>query len=74
MNGLTFLTEDESDFTELHDLIRAAGGAHHGIILIHLENDRKRDMKASEMVRAIANLQAAGVPIANELHVLNHWR
>ena len=37
LNGLAFLTEDESDFTELHDLIRVAGGAHHGIILIHLE-------------------------------------
>jgi hypothetical protein len=31
-------------------------------------------MKDHEIVRAIANLEAAGVPIESELHVLNHWR
>jgi hypothetical protein len=31
-------------------------------------------MKDRDIVRAIGNLEAAGVPIENELHVLNHWR
>jgi hypothetical protein len=31
-------------------------------------------MKDRDIVRAIANLEAAGVQIANEFHVLNHWR
>jgi hypothetical protein len=31
-------------------------------------------MKVAQIVRAIAKLEAAGVPIADELIVLNHWR
>ena len=33
-----------------------------------------RDMKDRDIVRALANLGRAGVPVANEFHVLNHWR
>jgi predicted nuclease of predicted toxin-antitoxin system len=73
-NGLIVVTKDEHDFTELHDLVRASGGSHHpGIFLIFLLNDRKRDMKPHDIVRAIARLAAAGVPIVNEMHVLNNW-
>jgi hypothetical protein len=31
-------------------------------------------MKDRDIVRAIRNLEAAGVAITNELHILNHWR
>ncbi len=31
-------------------------------------------MKPHVIIRALRNLLAANVPIANELHVLNHWR
>jgi hypothetical protein len=31
-------------------------------------------MKPPNIVRAIGKLEASGLPIANELHVLNHWR
>jgi hypothetical protein len=31
-------------------------------------------MKDHDVLRAIANLEHVGVPIANELHVLNDWR
>jgi hypothetical protein len=31
-------------------------------------------MKDRDIVRAIRKLEAAGVPIANEFHILNHWR
>jgi hypothetical protein len=31
-------------------------------------------MKDRDVERAIAKLEMAGVPIDNELHVLNHWR
>jgi hypothetical protein len=30
--------------------------------------------KDRDVVRAIANLEAASLPIANEHHILNHWR
>jgi hypothetical protein len=31
-------------------------------------------MEPPDIVRAISKLLASGVPIANELYVLNHWR
>jgi hypothetical protein len=39
-----------------------------------LDNDPSRDMKDRDIVRALGNLEQAGAPIVNELHVLNHWR
>jgi predicted nuclease of predicted toxin-antitoxin system len=73
-NGLIAVTKDETDFTELHDLVRASGGSHPGIFVIFLMNDRKRDMKPQDIARAFAKLEAAGLPIVNELHVHNNWR
>jgi len=37
-------------------------------------DDPSRDMKDSAIARAIARLESAGVPVANEFHVLNHGR
>jgi hypothetical protein len=31
-------------------------------------------MKDADIARAIDNLEQAGVPVANEFHILNHWR
>jgi hypothetical protein len=31
-------------------------------------------MKDADIIRAIRNLERAGVPSANEFHILNHWR
>ena len=43
---------------------------------LHLlkDNDPSRDMADTDIVRAIHNLRASGVKMANEVHVLNHWR
>jgi predicted nuclease of predicted toxin-antitoxin system len=73
-NTLVCLTGDHEDFLHLHLLVRATGGRHPGILVVRRDNDATRDMKERDIVRAIANLQAATVPIENELHVLNHWR
>ena len=72
--GRTLLTHNHRDFDLLHSLVHAAGGHHAGILSVRRDNDRSRDMKPREIVRAIRNLEAAGVPIADELHVLNLWR
>jgi predicted nuclease of predicted toxin-antitoxin system len=72
--GLVLLTCDHVDFFDLHDLVRTSGGSHSGILTVRLDNDPKRDMKPRAIIRAIAKLEASGVPIANEFHVLNHWR
>jgi hypothetical protein len=68
------LTRNARDFSLLHDLIRASGGGHPGILLIHFENDTTRDLTPKGIASAVAKLESSGVPIANELHVLNHWR
>ena len=73
-SSFVLLTQDRKDFTDLHDLVLAAGGNHAGILLVRLDNDRRRDMKARAIVRAIARLEAAGLALRNTIHVLNHWR
>lgn len=68
------MTRDHDDFLDLHDLILAAQGRHFGILVIRADNDPGRDMKDRDVLRAIANLEAAGVSIASGFHILNHWR
>jgi hypothetical protein len=68
------LTRNHDDFRVLHLLVQATGGRHPGILVVRRDNDRTRDMKDRDVVRALGNLQTAGVPIDNELHILNHWR
>jgi len=73
-HGLALLTRNAEDFEKLHDDWQAQGRAHAGILLIYLDNIKGKDMEPADIVRAIGNLVASGLPIANEIHVLNHWR
>jgi hypothetical protein len=68
------LTRDHDDFLDLHDLVQATHGRHGGVMVVRSDNDPARDMKDRDVVRALANLEAARVPIENEFHILNHWR
>lgn len=68
------LTRNYGDFEDLHDLIVAARGHHPGILLVRRDNDPSRDMTPRRIVRAIHNLEAAGVSLPDGLFVLNHWR
>jgi predicted nuclease of predicted toxin-antitoxin system len=72
--GRVCLTEDHDDFGKLHHLILRAQGHHPGVLAIRRDNNPKRDLKPGGVVRAIAKLLAAGVPIADNFHVLNQWR
>lgn len=72
--GCALVTKNPQDFRDLHQAWQAQGRPHHGILLIYEENIRGKDMEPADIVRAIRNLLASGVPIADELHVLNHWR
>jgi hypothetical protein len=68
------LTHNYGDFKELHDLLHEAAGRHFGILVVHKDNNPKRDLSASGIVRAIQKLLASGVPSENCYHILNHWR
>ncbi len=74
INGYALLTKNTDDFSELHQIWQAQGRGHGGIWLTYEERDRTKNMSLTDIVRAIENLLASGLPIANELHVLNHWR
>lgn len=73
-NDLVLLTRNHDDFEDLHNLVSGTGGHHTGILVVRYDNDPSRDMKDADIVRAIANLESAGVPIRHEFHILNHWR
>ena len=73
-HGLVLLTKNYDDFEDLHLLVQATQGRHTGILAIRLDNDPTRDMKDTEIVRAMRNLEQSGAPMANEFHILNHWR
>jgi hypothetical protein len=71
---LTLVTRNPDDFRERHDLWQAQGRGHAGILLVFLDNIKGKDMQPADIVRAIRNLVASGLPIVNEIHTLNHWR
>jgi hypothetical protein len=73
-DGRVLLTHNHDDFELLHKLVLLVGGHHPGILTVRKDNNPKRDPTTKEIVRAIRNLLAAKVPLADELHVLNHWR
>jgi hypothetical protein len=73
-DGRVFLTKNYDDFWLLHTLLMQAKGDHPGILVIRQDNDPSRDLTEKGIVTAIRKLEAAGVPIANEYVVLNHWR
>jgi phosphopantothenoylcysteine synthetase/decarboxylase len=72
--NLVLLTKNHDDFEDLHLLIQVTGGKHPGLLVVRSDNDPSRDMNGRDIARAIANLGRAGVPVANEFHILNHWR
>ena len=72
--NLVLLTKNHDDFEDLHLLVQATGGRHPGVLVVRSDNDPNRDMKDRDISRAIGNLMGAGVAVANEFHILNHWR
>jgi hypothetical protein len=72
--GLTLITKNPDDFGILHNDWRAQGRIHSGVLLIYQDNNLGKDMDPRDIVCAIGNLIASGLPIVNEVHTLNHWR
>jgi hypothetical protein len=73
-HGCVLITKNPKDFRFLHHEYQAQGRLHPGILLICEDNVRGKDPEPADIVHAIGNLLASGLPLANELHVLNHWR
>jgi predicted nuclease of predicted toxin-antitoxin system len=73
-NGHTLITKNPKHFITLHQHWQAAGRTHSGILLIYQDNNPTKDISPTGIARAVENLLSSGLPIANEVHTLNHWR
>jgi predicted nuclease of predicted toxin-antitoxin system len=63
------LTHNCDDFEELHQ----ANFNHPGILAVYKNEDYSKDMSRQAIVRAIANLEFANLPLANQFIPLNQW-
>ena len=68
------LTGNHRDFLNLHNLVMQVHGHHPGIFVVRRDNDPKRDLTTTGIVRAIRNFLAANIPARDEYVILNHWR
>jgi predicted nuclease of predicted toxin-antitoxin system len=71
---LPVLTRDSEDFEDLHDLIMAAGGRHPGILVVRFDNDPRHNLTDRAIAGAISKLESSGVPLSDQINVLNQWR
>ena len=63
------LTHNCDDFEALHQ----EDPIHPGILVIYQNDLRSKNMGRQEIVRAIANLETANIPLANQFISLNQW-
>jgi predicted nuclease of predicted toxin-antitoxin system len=68
------VTGNHRDFEDLHDLIVLCGGSHPGVFAICKDNNSRRDMKAVQIVTAIANIASVVASMRNLFIRLNDWR
>jgi predicted nuclease of predicted toxin-antitoxin system len=69
-HGHVLVTKNPGHFQRIYE----ATESHPGLLLIYRDNDATRDMTDADIVQAIRNLIGSGVPLHNQVHVLNHWR
>jgi predicted nuclease of predicted toxin-antitoxin system len=72
--GVPILTRDSEDFEDLHNLVMAAGGHHPGMLIVRFDADPRHNMSHRQIGVAISKLESSGLPISDQLHVLNQWR
>lgn len=68
------LTRNADDFAALHEFALGIGGHHFGLLVVYEEADRRKNMRANEIVNALTNLESAQLQLANQLVALNHYR
>jgi predicted nuclease of predicted toxin-antitoxin system len=68
------LSRNYRDYEHLHLLVLTAGGHHPGVLVVRRDNDPRRNLAPRDVVRALRNFEAAGVPLADEYVILNQWQ
>jgi predicted nuclease of predicted toxin-antitoxin system len=64
------LTRNCDDFHTLH----RANSDHPGILAIYQDTEPAKNMNYPAIVKAIGNLEVAGLDLANQFVVLNRWQ
>lgn len=72
--ALPVLTRDYKDFRDLHDLVLTARGHHGGILVVRFDNDPANNLSDRAIAHALTKLESSGVPVEDQIHVVNHWR
>ena len=72
--GVPVVTQDSDDFEALHDLVMTAGGHHPGVLTVRFDADPRHNLSERAIGVANSKLESSGLPISDQLHVLNHWR
>ncbi len=69
------LTKNPADFRPMHLGRQRRGEQHPGIFGVYQDNDPTRDMTEADVVKAVANVEAAfGTSgVVNQFVVLNHY-
>jgi predicted nuclease of predicted toxin-antitoxin system len=73
-NDRVLVTRNYQDFGQLHNLILQAGGHLPGLLIIRRDANTVRAMSPHDIVRALRNLEAAGVAVADQYIILNAWQ
>lgn len=68
------MSRNYRDFQNLQNLLIQAQGHHPGILIVRRDDPTRRNMAPRDIVRALRNLGAAGVPIADQYINLNAWQ
>jgi predicted nuclease of predicted toxin-antitoxin system len=68
-NNLILVTKNPSDFIELHHK-----ATEHAGLFVTYQDNLPSDMKAPDIVRAIANIAKADIPIDGQVFSLNDWK
>ena len=68
--GRTLLTHNVADFLAL----ARQAETHAGVLAVFRDGNPRHTMNHEQIVRAIAALEAAGLPLQDQFHILNHWR
>jgi predicted nuclease of predicted toxin-antitoxin system len=68
-NNRIVLTFNCPDFEKLHQQT----STHPGIFVVYQEANPNKKMSFKDIVQAIANLEAANIPLVNQFLSLNHW-
>ena len=64
------LTHNAADFL----FLARQSGHHAGVIVVFRDGTPRNNMSCGQIARAVCALESAGVPIRDQVHVLNHWR